>query len=198
MTRSMGSIGAGVYELKEAEERAWYRVIYLSKIGNRIYVLHCFEKDSRKTDRRDIAIASQRLKLVSDYRSRRVMKNAAENKPTHIVKGNVFDALGFSASEASALKVKAELLSAILEHVKREGYTQAQLVDVLDEYQPSVSNLLRGRISQVSIEKLLRYADRLDLKTSIEVRPIAGHKRPARSKAKSAARGAMRKLAAVV
>ena len=32
-TRSMSSIGQGVYELKEADERAWYRVIYLSKIG---------------------------------------------------------------------------------------------------------------------------------------------------------------------
>jgi phage-related protein len=63
-TRSMSSIGPGVYELKEADERAWYRAIYLSKIENRIYVLHCFEKESRKTDRRDIAIAGQRLKLV--------------------------------------------------------------------------------------------------------------------------------------
>jgi len=63
-TRKMNSIGLGVYELKEADERAWYRVIYLSKIENWIYVLHCFEKESRKTDRRDIAIASQRLKLV--------------------------------------------------------------------------------------------------------------------------------------
>ena len=60
----MSSIEAGVYELKETDERAWYRVIYLSKIENRIYVLHCFEKESRKTDRRDIAIAGQRLKLV--------------------------------------------------------------------------------------------------------------------------------------
>ena len=102
------------------------------------------------------------------------MKNAAENKPTHIVTGNVFDALGFSASEASALKIKAELLSAILEYVKAKGYTQAELVQVLDEYQPSVSNLLRGRISQVSIEKLLRYADRLHLRTSIAIRPIEG------------------------
>ena len=34
------------------------------------------------------------------------MKKAAENRPTHIVKGNVFDALGFSASEASVLKIK--------------------------------------------------------------------------------------------
>ena len=43
------------------------------------------------------------------------MKSSGQNKPTHIVKGNIFDALGFSASEASALKVKAELLSAILD-----------------------------------------------------------------------------------
>jgi phage-related protein len=63
-TRSMSSIGSGVFELKEADERAWYRAIYLSKVGNTIYVLHCFEKESRKTDRRDIEVASQRFKLV--------------------------------------------------------------------------------------------------------------------------------------
>jgi len=63
-TRNMSSIGSGVFELKEADERAWYRAIYLSKVGNTIYVLHCFEKESRKTDRRDIEVASQRFKLV--------------------------------------------------------------------------------------------------------------------------------------
>ncbi len=63
-TRSMNSIGSGVYELKEADERAWYRAIFLSKVDNTIYVLHCFEKESRKTDRRDIEVARQRLKLV--------------------------------------------------------------------------------------------------------------------------------------
>jgi hypothetical protein len=46
------------------------------------------------------------------------MKNAAQNRPAQIVRGNVFDALGFSASEASALKIKAELLYAILERVR--------------------------------------------------------------------------------
>jgi phage-related protein len=63
-TRNMNSIGSGVYELKEADERAWYRAIYLSKVGNAIYVLHCFEKESRKTDRRDIEVARLRLKFV--------------------------------------------------------------------------------------------------------------------------------------
>ena len=111
------------------------------------------------------------------------MKSAARNKPTHIVKGNIFDALGFSASEASALKIKAEILSAILENVRAKGYTQAQLVDILDEYQPSVSNLLKGRISQVSIEKLLRYADRLHLRTTVVVRPVEEQSRRLRTRA---------------
>ena len=60
----MASIGAGVFELKEADERTWYRTIYLSRAGNVIHVLHCFEKDSRKTDRRDIEVAKSRLKNV--------------------------------------------------------------------------------------------------------------------------------------
>jgi len=74
--RSMSSIGIGVYELKEAHERAWYRAIYLSKVGNTIYVLHCFEKDSRKTDRRDIEVATQRLKLVKQ----RLQEQRADEK----------------------------------------------------------------------------------------------------------------------
>jgi predicted XRE-type DNA-binding protein len=126
------------------------------------------------------------------------MKSAAENKPTHIVKGNILDALGFSALEASALKIKAEILSAILEHVRAKGYTQAELVDILDEYQPSVSNLLKGRISQMSIEKLLRYADRLHLQTSIAVRPMETRPRRKKSRAGSSARRAARKVAVAV
>jgi predicted XRE-type DNA-binding protein len=124
------------------------------------------------------------------------MKSAVENKPTHIVKGNIFDALRFSASEASALKVKAEILSAILEHVRAKGYTQGQLVAILDEYQPSVSNLLKGRISQVSIEKLLRYADRLGLETRVAVK--AAGSRTRRGKAPGTTRRTRRAMAAAV
>jgi phage-related protein len=62
--RRMESIGNGVWELKTADERTWYRVIYLARIGDALYVLHAFEKSSRKTDRRDLEIAKSRLKLV--------------------------------------------------------------------------------------------------------------------------------------
>ena len=84
----------------------------------------------------------------------------------------MLDDLGFYRSEASAVKVKATIVEAILAEIARRGYTQRQLVDVLDEYQPNVSNLLNGRISKVSIEKLLGYADRLKMTSNITVRPM--------------------------
>lgn len=98
------------------------------------------------------------------------MKSAVENRATHIVTGNVLDALGFSASEADVLKVKAVILSEILEHVRADGYTQAQLADLLDKDLPSVRNLLKGRIASVSIETLILYGDRLQLETIVEAR----------------------------
>ena len=68
------------------------------------------------------------------------------SKPTKITKGDVLDDLGFSLSEASALKVKATIVEAILAEIDRRGLTQRQLADILEEYQPNVSNLLNGRI----------------------------------------------------
>ena len=62
--RRMESVGKNVWELKTADERTWYRVIYLTRIGDALYVLHAFEKSSRKTSRRDLEIAKSRLKTV--------------------------------------------------------------------------------------------------------------------------------------
>lgn len=62
--RPMSSIGPGVFELRDQDERAWYRVIYLSRVRDVIHVLHCFEKRSRETPMKDINTARQRLKAV--------------------------------------------------------------------------------------------------------------------------------------
>ena len=105
------------------------------------------------------------------------------NRSTHITRGDVLDDLGFSKSESSALKVKAAIAEAILAEIERRGFTQRELVDVLDEYQPIVSNLLHGRISKVSIEKLLTYADRLRMKSDVRLRAPAEGKSSKRKKA---------------
>ena len=62
--RPVASIGSGVFELREEDKRGWYRVIYLSRINDVIYVLHCFEKKSRELPRNDAQIAKHRLKGV--------------------------------------------------------------------------------------------------------------------------------------
>jgi len=62
--RPLPSIGTGVFELRDQDERAWYRVVYLSRIKDVIYVLHCFEKKSREMSRRDFETAKRRLKAV--------------------------------------------------------------------------------------------------------------------------------------
>jgi len=64
--RAMSSIGPGVFELRDQDERAWYRVIYLSRVRNVIHVLHCFEKKSRQTPMKEISAARQRLKAVQE------------------------------------------------------------------------------------------------------------------------------------
>ena len=105
----------------------------------------------------------------------------SENRPSHVTKGDVFDDLGLSHSEASALKVKATLLDAILGEIETRGYTQRELVEILDEYQPSVSNLVRGKIAKVSLEKLLAYSDRLKMRTTLTVHASSREHRGARS-----------------
>jgi phage-related protein len=61
--RPMQSIGPGVFELKAADEAAWYRVIY-SRIESTIYVLDSFRKKSRKTEKNDLNRARARLVQV--------------------------------------------------------------------------------------------------------------------------------------
>ena len=62
--RPMQSIGDGVFELKDSDESAWYRMIYLARKNDVIFVLDCFEKDSRKTEKHDIRRAKARFKQV--------------------------------------------------------------------------------------------------------------------------------------
>jgi phage-related protein len=62
--RSLPSVGTGVFELRDQDERGWYRLIYLSRIRDVICLLHCFEKKSREMPKRDFEKAKTRLKMV--------------------------------------------------------------------------------------------------------------------------------------
>ncbi len=61
--KPMPTIGAGVYEIR-VRLRGAYRVIYLAKLEEAVYVLHVFQKKSQRTSRTDLDIASTRYKAV--------------------------------------------------------------------------------------------------------------------------------------
>jgi predicted XRE-type DNA-binding protein len=88
---------------------------------------------------------------------------STSNKPGHVTKGDIFDDLGFSPAETLEMKIKAEIWQALVQHIEQHGFTQAHLVTTLKAHQPDVSNLLHGKISRISITKLIQFAARLNL-----------------------------------
>ena len=58
--KPMASVGAGVREVRVQTGRQ-FRVLYVAKFAEAIYVLHAFEKKSQQTAKRDLDLARQRL-----------------------------------------------------------------------------------------------------------------------------------------
>jgi len=61
--KPMPSIGSGVREIRIMHE-GQYRVIYVTKFADAIYVLHAFQKKTQKTRKQDIDAAKQALKQL--------------------------------------------------------------------------------------------------------------------------------------
>ena len=55
----MGAVGPGVREIR-IHTALEHRVLYVAKFAEAVYVLHAFEKRSRKTAKRDVDLAGQR------------------------------------------------------------------------------------------------------------------------------------------
>ncbi len=58
--KPMKTIGAGVQEIRIQDEAGAFRVIYIAKLKDAVYVLHCFQKKTPKTSTQDITLASKR------------------------------------------------------------------------------------------------------------------------------------------
>ena len=63
--KPMFGIGAGVYEIRIHVQGAW-RVIYVARRSDAVYVLHAFEKRSQKTRQADLEMAAQRYHQIGD------------------------------------------------------------------------------------------------------------------------------------
>ena len=56
----MATIGKGVQEIRIRDEAGAFRVIYVAKFADAVYVLHCFQKKTQKTGKSDLDLAAKR------------------------------------------------------------------------------------------------------------------------------------------
>jgi phage-related protein len=63
--KSMKGVGSGVREIRIHVLGEW-RVLYVAKFADAIYVLHAFQKKAQKTRRKDIETARQRYKQIGE------------------------------------------------------------------------------------------------------------------------------------
>ena len=62
----MPTIGSGAAEIRVRDITGAFRVVYVAKFADAVYVLHAFQKKSQKTSREDLALARQRYKMASE------------------------------------------------------------------------------------------------------------------------------------
>ena len=60
--KPMKTVGPGVREIRIREAGRAFRIIYLATVGDRVVVLHAFQKKTQATPARDIALAASRLR----------------------------------------------------------------------------------------------------------------------------------------
>lgn len=63
--KPVNTVGAGVREIRIHVLGEW-RVMYVTKFADVIYVLHAFQKKTRKTRREDLELARRRYKQIGD------------------------------------------------------------------------------------------------------------------------------------
>jgi phage-related protein len=62
--KPMPDVGHGVHEIRVGDRAGTFRVIYVARFNEAIYVLHAFQKKTPKTSRVDIEVARRRYRLI--------------------------------------------------------------------------------------------------------------------------------------
>ena len=62
--KPMNTVGAGVREIRIKDADGAFRVMYVAKFEEAIFVLHCFQKKTQKTGRLDLTTGEERYKAL--------------------------------------------------------------------------------------------------------------------------------------
>lgn len=94
----------------------------------------------------------------------------SEELPEYFVcSDNIFADFGLPDAEEMLARAKLMLRVTIL--IRERRLTQAQAAKVLGTNQPTVSDLMRGKINKFSLERLIGFLTALGQEVEISVRP---------------------------
>lgn len=60
--KPMNTVGRGVKEIRIRDEAGAFRVLYVAKFADAVYVPHCFQKKTGKTSTADVELAAGRYR----------------------------------------------------------------------------------------------------------------------------------------
>ncbi len=66
--KPFNEIGAGTREIRISDSQGIFRVMYVAKFEEAVYVLHCFQKKTQATAKRDKDIAMARYRAIVETR----------------------------------------------------------------------------------------------------------------------------------
>lgn len=97
--------------------------------------------------------------------------------------GNVFQDLGFEPQEAQNLLLRAQAWTAIVGWHRKSGLTQAQAAKMLGITQPRLNQLLKGKLTEFSLDALVNISAAAGMKITLTV---SAPKKPKTSRQRAA------------
>ena len=92
--------------------------------------------------------------------------------------GNIFEDLGFSNPQEA--EAKSKLAIEIFLIIKERGLTQEEAAKIMGTDQPHVSDIMRGKISRFTIDRLMKFLVALGKNVEIKIKPVSSKKRQPR------------------
>ena len=86
---------------------------------------------------------------------------------------NVWDALADTPAEAASMTMRSDLLIAVDQRVRAWNVTQAEAARRLGITQPRLNDLLRGKITNFSLDTLINLATQAGLSVRIDIAQAA-------------------------
>ena len=158
-----------------------YRGVYTVKFAEFVYVLHCFQKKSKRGGE-DAQVGRELDQVEAACGGGRLQGKGNEVMGTTKTgvsrgSGNVFRDLGLKNPEE--LLAKTKLAARIVQILEERKLNQTRAARPLGIDQPKVSQLYRGRLDDFSLERLMRFLTALhqDIRIVVEDKPRRGRGR---------------------